>query len=78
MADPSYSAVGFGLLLKVMMKTSFIPFFIVGFLFVTFIPVQNLLPVAVLGVAFAVYEYFNQQKKAAAPAITSGDLEDGI
>lgn len=71
-------AVGFGLLLKVMMKTPFIPFFIVGFLFVTFIPVQNLLPVAVLGAAFAVYEYFNQQKKAVAPATTSGDMEDGI
>lgn len=71
-------AVGFGLLLKVMMKTPFIPFFIVGFLFVTFIPVQNLLPVAVLGAAFAVYEYFNQQKKAAAQAVTSGDMEDGI
>lgn len=71
-------AVGFGLLLKVMMKTPFIPFFIVGFLFVTFIPVQNLLPVAVLGAAFAVYEYFNQQKKAVAQAVTSGDMEDGI
>lgn len=71
-------AVGFGLLLKVMMKTPFIPFFIVGFLFVTFIPVQNLLPVAVLGAAFAVYEYFNQQKKAAEQAVSSGDIEDGI
>lgn len=71
-------AVGFGLLLKVMMKTPFIPFFIVGFLFVTFIPVQNLLPVAVLGAAFAVYEYFNQQKKPVAQAVTSGDMEDGI
>ncbi|HGM5490478.1 TPA: PTS galactosamine transporter subunit IIC [Serratia fonticola] len=71
-------AVGFGLLLKVMMKTPFIPFFIVGFLFVTFIPVQNLLPVAVLGAAFAVYEYFNQQKKAVAQAVTPGDMEDGI
>lgn len=71
-------AVGFGLLLKVMMKTPFIPFFIVGFLFVTFIPVQNLLPVAVLGAAFAVYEYFNEQKKAAVTALKAEDMEDGI
>ncbi|EHM39622.1 PTS galactosamine transporter subunit IIC [Hafnia alvei] len=71
-------AVGFGLLLKVMMKTPFIPFFIVGFLFVTFIPVQNLLPVAVLGAAFAVYEYFNEQKKAAATVVVGEDMEDGI
>ncbi|MDN6020022.1 MAG: PTS N-acetylgalactosamine transporter subunit IIC, partial [Enterobacterales bacterium] len=71
-------AVGFGLLLKVMMKTPFIPFFIVGFLFVTFIPVQNLLPVAVLGAAFAVYEYFNEQKKAAVTAVKAEDMEDGI
>lgn len=71
-------AVGFGLLLKVMMKTPFIPFFIVGFLFVTFIPVQNLLPVAVLGAAFAVYEYFNEQKKAAVTTVKAEDMEDGI
>ncbi len=68
-------AVGFGLLLKVMMKTPFTPFFIVGFLFVTFIPVQNLLPVALLGAAFAVYEYYNEHKKAAPAA---KDMEDGI
>ncbi|MDN6682649.1 MAG: PTS N-acetylgalactosamine transporter subunit IIC, partial [Enterobacterales bacterium] len=55
-----------------------IPFFIVGFLFVTFIPVQNLLPVAVLGAAFAVYEYFNEQKKAAVAAVKAEDMEDGI
>lgn len=71
-------AVGFGLLLKVMMKTPFTPFFIIGFLFVTFIPVQNLLPVALLGTAFAIYEYYNQQKKAAQAAAAPEEMNDGI
>lgn len=70
-------AVGFGLLLKVMLKVQFVPFFIVGFLFVTFIPMQNLLPVALIGAAFAIYEYFNSQRKAAATPVAE-DTQDGI
>jgi PTS system galactosamine-specific IIC component len=70
-------AVGFGLLLRVMLKVQFVPFFIAGFLFVTFIPVQNLLPVALVGAAFAMYEYYNDQKKAAAAPAAQG-VSDGI
>lgn len=70
-------AVGFGLLLRVMLKVQFVPFFIAGFLFVTFIPVQNLLPVALAGAAFAMYEYYNEHKKAAATPAAQG-VNDGI
>ncbi len=52
-------AVGFGLLLRVMFKAQYIPYLIAGFLFVCYIQVSNLLPVAVLGAGFAVYEFFN-------------------
>lgn len=50
-------AVGFGLLLRVMFKAQYIPYLIAGFLFVCYIQVSNLLPVAVLGADFAVYEF---------------------
>lgn len=55
-------AVGFGLLLKVMFKGEFMPYMIVGFLFATFIPTPNLLPVALLGTAFAMIAYHNDKK----------------
>ncbi|WHY85949.1 PTS galactosamine transporter subunit IIC [Neobacillus novalis] len=77
-------AVGFALLLRVMMKKELIPFLIVGFVFASFIPYSNLLPVAVIGAAFAMYEYFNNQKnKTLAPAAPSTssegeDYSDGI
>lgn len=57
-------AVGFGLLLRVMFKVQFTPYLIAGFLFVCFIPVNNLLPVAVLGAGFAIWEFFNARTKA--------------
>ncbi|VED33248.1 N-acetylgalactosamine-specific PTS system EIIC component 1 [Escherichia coli] len=44
-------AVGFGLLLRVMFKAQYIPYLIAGFLFVCYIQVSNLLPVAVLAQA---------------------------
>jgi len=61
-------AVGFGLLLRVMFKAQYIPYLIAGFLFVCYIQVSNLLPVAVLGAAFAVYEYFSSKTRTAQQA----------
>lgn len=58
-------AVGFGLLLRVMFKAQYTPYLIAGFLFVCFIQVNNLLPVAVLGAGFAIYEYFSSKSRNA-------------
>lgn len=72
-------AVGFGLLLRVMFKAQYIPYLIAGFLFVCYIQVSNLLPVAVLGAGFAVYEFFNARaKKPSQPQAESNpsDKED--
>ena len=72
-------AVGFGLLLRVMFKAQYIPYLIAGFLFVCYIQVSNLLPVAVLGAGFAVYEFFNAKaRNAAQPPASSvkNDEED--
>lgn len=57
-------AVGFGMLLKVMLKIQYIPYFIVGFFIASFMPFSNLLPVAVVGAALAIYEYFNTKDKS--------------
>ncbi|MCG0276597.1 MAG: PTS N-acetylgalactosamine transporter subunit IIC [Thermosediminibacteraceae bacterium] len=58
-------AVGFGMLLRVMMKAEYIPYFIIGFFIATFLPFSNLLPVAVIGVALALYEYFRTKEHPA-------------
>lgn len=70
-------AVGFGMLLKVMLKKQYVPYLIVGFLFASFIEYSNLLPVALIGAAIALVDYFNPKH---APVIQKGgdDYSDGI
>ncbi|GBF10189.1 PTS galactosamine transporter subunit IIC [Tepidibacillus sp. HK-1] len=74
-------AVGFGMLLKVMLKGQYVPYLIVGFLVASFIPFSNLLPVAMVGAAFAIYEYFNSKNKAQLVqkvAVEGDDYSEGI
>jgi len=74
-------AVGFGMLLRVMLKAQYIPYLIVGFFIASFIPITNLLPVAVIGAALATYEYFRSKEQMilAPRSIQEGDgTEDGI
>jgi len=56
-------AIGFGLLLKVMLKFEFVPFLIIGFIFASFVHFSNLLPVALVGTALAIYVYYNDKNK---------------
>ena len=56
-------AIGFGMLLRVMMKTKYIPYFIIGFLAANFIQMNNLLPVALMGVAFALFDFFGAKQR---------------
>lgn len=58
-------AVGFALLLKVTLKKSLVPYLIIGVIFTTFIDTPNLLPVAALGLAFALLSSFSSMKKSA-------------
>lgn len=67
-------AIGFGMLLRVMMKLEYIPYLIVGFMLATYGKFDNLLPVALLGTALAIYTYFNEKKSV---TITE-DKQDGI
>lgn len=76
-------AVGFGMLLKVMLKVEYVPYLLIGFLMAVFIGFSNLLPVAVAGVALALIEFnrYNDKRQfgaAGSPANQNGGEEDGI
>ena len=69
-------AVGFGMLLRVMMKAKYIPYLIAGFLMACFIEMPNLLPVALLGAIFALIDFFGskQRKQEIAEALNNANL----
>ncbi|GFZ34003.1 N-acetylgalactosamine permease IIC component 1 [Clostridium zeae] len=76
-------AVGFGLLLRVMLKIEYVPFLIIGFLLASFVQFTNLLPVALVGAALAIYGYINDKNKPEVVNVAynnagEGDYEDGI
>lgn len=77
-------AVGFGLLLKVMLKPKFIPYLLIGFFVASFLDFGNLLPVAVIGLAAALYAFYQDkekeelEKRLADSLPAGGDYEDGI
>lgn len=76
-------AVGFGLLLRVMLKIEYVPFLIIGFLLASFVQFTNLLPVALVGAALAIYGYINDKNKPEVVSVAynnagEGDYEDGI
>ena len=74
-------AVGFGMLLRVMMKVEYTPYLIIGFFIASFLPFSNLLPVAVIGAALAFYEYFRTKDQTTLKNIMStrgDDYSDGI
>lgn len=77
-------AVGFGLLMKVMLKGKYLPYLMIGFLAASFIKFGNLLPVAVIGAAAAIYQFYNDKEKAelekriAESGNVGGGYEDGI
>lgn len=50
-------AVGFAMLLKVMLKREFMPFLLIGFTISCFLEFSNVLPIAIVGVALALFVY---------------------
>ena len=70
-------ALGFGMLLTTMFKVEYTPFLIIGFLAATFGPFENILPVALIGLAFAMYNYFFSGRNQSSAENTEGE-NDGI
>lgn len=79
-------AVGFAMLLKVMLKKEFMPFLLIGFIMASFLNFSNLLPVAVIGIALALFVYTQDESRDAAvkkalagvKVAQEEDEEDGI
>lgn len=65
-------AVGFAMLLRVTLKIKYVPYLLAGFLFATFIQIDNILPVAIMGVAFALMEYYRSGEKEGTLVNVSG------
>lgn len=76
-------AVGFAMLMKIMFKWTYAPFFAIGFVMVAYLKLP-ILAVAIIGVAFAAYDYFigsgtpRRQTANAGPADDEEDYSDGI
>ena len=65
-------AIGFAMLLRVILKAKYVPYLLAGFLFATFIPIDNILPVAIMGLAFALLEYYRVN------STKGGETNEGI
>lgn len=70
-------AVGFGMLLKIMLKREFVPYLIIGFVMASFVPFSNLLPVAVVGAALALFVYNFEKDKVKINTNTNTNMNSG-
>ena len=74
MAGGLMPAIGFGILLNIMLRKEYIAYFILGFVLAAYFN-QPLLAIALVGTAFALIEYFlrdSQPAKSAAPQEEEG------
>lgn len=71
-------AIGFALLLKVMFKTQYIAFLIIGFVLVAYLELP-ILAVALIGAAIAMYDFYNNKDKGSTPPPRNEEVyTDGI
>ncbi|MGV7959982.1 PTS N-acetylgalactosamine transporter subunit IIC [Photorhabdus tasmaniensis] len=75
-------AIGFSMLMKIMMKKTYIAYFILGFISVTFLNMP-IIAVALGALAIALIDFFNRSRiedtaERGAPTTQSQEMEDGI
>lgn len=68
-------AIGFAMLLKIMLKKEYIAFLILGFLLVTYMQLP-ILALALIGLCIALYDFFS--KNNANTTVVKEEFEDGI
>lgn len=71
-------AVGFGMLLNVMFNIKYLPYLIIGFIMASFIEFSNLLPVALIGTALALMDYFRSKETKQVETSGEDDFSNGI
>ncbi|SAY70438.1 PTS system, N-acetylgalactosamine-specific IIC component [Cardiobacterium hominis] len=72
MAGGLMPAIGFGILLNIMLRKEYVAYYILGFVLVAYLN-QPLLAIALIGTAFALIEYFIRDSQ---PAKTSAPQEE--
>ncbi|MBU3145154.1 PTS N-acetylgalactosamine transporter subunit IIC [Clostridium sp. CF012] len=55
-------AIGFAMLLKIMLKKEYVPFLLIGFVFVAYFKLE-ILGVAILGTSIALYDFYSIKRK---------------
>ena len=65
-------AIGFGMLLKILLKMNNLAYFILGFILVSFAAFNNLLPLALIGFALALINYYTSNSS------NQGEDNEGI
>ncbi|OED43960.1 PTS N-acetylgalactosamine transporter subunit IIC [Endozoicomonas sp. (ex Bugula neritina AB1)] len=70
-------AIGFALLMKIMFKQSYIPYFIVGFVAAAYLELP-VIAIALVGIAIALADYFQSSRIAAQAPQQAGGMNDGI
>lgn len=68
-------AIGFAILLKIMLKKEYVAFLLVGFILVTYLKL-SILAVAILGAAIALYDFFSKKGNTNTPQ--KEVISDGI
>ncbi len=78
MAGGLMPAIGFGILLNIMLRKQYVAYFILGFLLAAYLK-QPLLAIALVGVVFALIEYFIRfDGSGSAQAVAASTEEEGI
>ena len=70
-------AIGFSMLMKIMFKQSYIPYFIIGFLAAAYLELP-VIAIALVGIAIALADYFQSNRLAQQVPQQTGGMNDGI
>lgn len=70
-------AIGFAMLMKIMFKQNYIPYFIAGFLAAAYLELP-VIAIALVGIAIAMADYFKSQQTVTQATVQAGDVNDGI
>lgn len=70
-------AIGFAMLLRIMMKLEYIMFFIVGFILAAYLELP-ILAIALIGLAIALYDFYQNKKGPKNPGYAEEEITDGI
>lgn len=71
-------AIGFAMLLRIMMKTEYIMFFIVGFILAAYLELP-ILGISLIGLAIALYDFYQSKNKGDGPTPPrEEEITDGI